>query len=242
MAAAIALVVMVATVLVVSPEGTPMRDQARSLLLPYFGQNWRVFAPNILKTNRTLEMRAQWRNADDDLVQSDWVSITDIELRAVTGHVTPSRIAKSSWNASSTYLQRYLALDESQRQHARGTFIEAHEGGFRPVADDQLIARLGQGDPDVIRFLRMDYMMMRYATMYATAGFGRPIERVQWRIVRERPNDFANRFVEAEQFATTTTTFGWRQTRVSVDPRLVDEYRALIQRYGAEWLFREAAA
>src|SRR5690606_32785486 len=155
-------------------------------------QNWRVFAPEILKTNRTLEFRAQWRDGDDELVESDWISITDIELRAVTGHAAPSRIAKSSWNSAGTYLQRYLALDEEQREQARDSFIEADGDGFRPVPDAELIARLGEGDPDVIRFLRMDYMLMRETTMDAAAAFRRLIERVQWRIVRERPNDFQN--------------------------------------------------
>lgn len=237
----VAAVVMLTTALVVAPEGTPLRDQARSLVLPYFGQNWRVFAPNILKTNRTLEIRAQWRDESGDPVRSDWVSVTDIELRAVTGHVVPSRIAKSSWNASSTYLQRYQALDEIQRETARDSFIEAHGDGFRAVPDAQLIERLGAGDPDVIRFLRMDYMMMRNATMYATAGFGRPVERVQWRVVRQRPNDFANRFVEQQQFRAATTTFGWRQANVSVEPRVVEAYRDLIRRHGAGWVFQEAA-
>lgn len=237
----VALAVMLTTVLVVAPEGTPLRDRARSVALPYFGQNWRVFAPAILKTNRTLEFRAQWRDEDDELVQSDWVSITDVELRAVTGHVAPSRIAKSSWNASGTYLQRYLALDEAQRERARDTFIEPEGDGFRAIPDSELIAQLGEGDPDVIRYLRMDYMLMRFTTMHATAGFGRPIERIQWRIVRERPNDFQNRFVDERQFATTTTTFGWRQTRVSVDQRIIEEYRDSLRRSGADWIYGRAA-
>ena len=238
-ALAVVLAVMLMTALVVAPSGTPLRAQVRSAALPYFGQNWRVFAPDILKTDRTLEFRAQWRDGDGDLVQSGWVSLTGIELRAVRGHAVPSRIAKNSWNASGTYLQRYLALGEPQRDQVRESFV-ARDGSA--VTDAELIARLGAGDPDVIRFLRMDYMLMRYTTMYAAAGFGRPISRVQWRIVRERPNDFANRFVSERQFATATTTFGWRRARVSVTPRVLDQYRDLIRRQGAGWLFAEAAA
>lgn len=238
-ALAVMAVVMLTTLLVVAPAGTPLRAEARSAALPYFGQNWRVFAPDILKTNRTLEFRAQWRDGDGDLVRSDWVDLTGIELRTVHGHLVPSRLSKNSWNASGTYLQRYLALDPTQRDRARDSFVAADGAA---IADGTLIDWLGREDPDVIRFLRMDYMLMRYTTMYATAGFGRPIEQIQWRIVRERPNDFQNRFVEQRQFATTTTTFGWRRTRVSVAPRIVAEYEALIARQGAGWLFREAIA
>ena len=238
-AVAVMAVVMLTTVLVVAPAGTPLRAEARSAALPYFGQNWRVFAPDILTTDRTLEFRAQWPGPGGQPVQSDWISLTDIELRSVRGHIVPSRIAKNSWNASATYLQRYLALDGTQRDRVRDSFVTSDGAA---VADEQLIAELGEGDPDVIRFLRMDYMLMRYATMYAAAGFGAPIERVQWRIVRARQNDFQNRFVPERQFATTTTTFGWRRSRVTVEPRVVEQYRDLIRRQGAGWLFAEAAA
>lgn len=239
--AALAVIVLsiVGTLLIVSPEGTPLRQQARSALVPYFSQNWRVFAPSILKANRTLEIRAQWRE-DGELVHSDWVSITGIELRAVSGNLAPSRVEKSSWNASNIYLQRYFRLDETQRRRVQDTFIERDGDGFRPISDTDLIAQLGPGDPDVIRFLRMDYMFMRYATLFATAGFGREIERVQWRIVRDRPNDFDNRFVDEKQFPTRITTFGWRQSNVRIDPDVVDAYRGVIERHGARWKFREA--
>lgn len=240
-ASAVILIVMIGTVLVVAPAGTPLRSEVRQAALPYFGQNWRVFAPGILKTNRSLEFRAQWRGDDGELVKSGWIDITGIEQRTVEGNFTPSRIQKSSWNASSTYLTRYGTLSTEQKKRVRDTFIEAHDGGFRPIPVDDLIADLGEKDADVIRFLRMDYMLMRYVTQYARAGFDREIERVQWRIVRERPNDFLHRFDERPQFTTNTTTFGWRQSNVRMDDAVVSQYRALIARAGADIAFEEAA-
>src|SRR5690606_4692932 len=115
-------------------------------------------------------------------------------------------------------------------------------GSFRPIPVEDLIADLGEGDPDVIRFLRFDYMLMRYATLYATAGFGKKIERVQWRIVREQPNDFTHRFEEEAQFEPRITTFGWRQSNITIEPDILEAYRDVIQRYGGQGAFRKAEA
>lgn len=240
-AGSVAAVVMLGTGLVLAPEGTPLRKEVSSVALPYFGQNWRVFAPNILKVNRTLEMRAQWRNGEGELVRSGWVSISSLEQRTAGGNIAPSRIAKSSWNVSGAYLQRFSKLDEDQRQRVQTTFIEQHDGGFRSIPIEALVEELGTDQPDVIRFLRMDYMFMRHMTLYATAGFEEKIERVQWRIVRERPNDFINRFNDDQQFADKVTTFGWRQANVELKPTVLEEYRNIIERYGATYAFKKAA-
>ena len=237
----VVFVVIAATAVIFLPSGNPLRSAVQTVAFPYFSQNWRVFAPDILKSNRTLEIRAQWPDESGDLVTSGWVSITDIEQRTVMGNVAPSRIEKNSWNASNTYLKRYFALDDDQRDRVRDTFIEAHDGGFRPIPVEDLIADLGEDDGDVVRFLRVDYMLMRYATMYATAGFGQSIERVQWRVVTERPNDFTHRFDDEPQFTPTIRTFGWRQSNLSIDPDVLEQYRAVINRYGAISAFERAA-
>lgn len=237
----VVFMVIAGTALIFTPSGNPLRNAVQSVAFPYFSQNWRVFAPDILKTNRTLEIRAQWPDESGELVTSGWVSITDIEQRTVMGNVAPSRIEKNSWNASSTYLNRYFALEEEQRERARDTFIEAHDGGFRPIPNEDLVAEFGAGDGDVIRFLRVDYMLMRYATMYAAAGFGEDIQRVQWRVVTERPNDFTHRFDDEAQFTPTIRPFGWRQSNLSVDPDVLAQYRAVIKRYGADFTFERAA-
>ncbi|WP_217135756.1 DUF5819 family protein [Leucobacter chinensis] len=237
----LSLLVMVGTVIMVLPAGTPMKKELQSVASPYFSQTWRVFAPNIMKANFSLEMRAQWFD-DDVMVKSDWVSITDLETKVVPGNVIPSRIQKSSWNLSQTFRKRFNALDDEQKTRVKDTFIQRGEEGFEAIPSEELIAELGKNDANVIRFLRMDYMTMRYLSFYARAGFGKDIERVQWRIVLDRPNDFTHRFDDEKQFKPTVTTFGWRQSNVRAPKVVVDEYRAVIHRMGAERLFKEAAA
>jgi len=241
-ASLVILIVMVGTVLIVLPTDTPGRSAVTKIAAPYFTQSWRVFAPNIAKKNMILEMRAQWRNEDDELVKSGWVSITGMEQIGVTGNPLPSNIRKSTLNASSSYLKRYQKLDSEQQERARTTFIERDgEGGFQRIPDEELIAELGEDDGDVIRFLRMDYMMMRNMTLYATAGFGHDIERVQWRIVTSQPNDFTHRFDDEQQYSDSVTAFGWRQSNVRTDTSVVDNYRQVIERFDSMGTFKKAA-
>lgn len=241
-ASLIMIVVMVSTVMILLPSGTPGRQPIASAASPYFSQNWRVFAPDILKVNRKVDIRAQWRDDSGELVHSDWVSLSDIEEQTVAGNFAPSRIHKNAFNSSQTLLSRYNDLETEQRERVRDTFIEATaDGGFQPIPVEDLIDDLGTGDSDVIRYLRLDYMYMRFATLYATAGFDDEIERVQWRITRERPNDFQNRFLDEAQYTDTVTTFGWRHSNVAMSEEVLDEYRKLIERTGMDHLFRKAA-
>lgn len=239
-ATVVAFVVIAGTALIVSPVGTPLRSEVRSVALPYFGQTWRVFAPNILKSDRSLEFRVGWRDDNGDMVRSGWVNITQIEQRTAEGNPLPSRIQKPSWNASGVLLERYNKLDEEQRTRVRDTFIEVNQGEFGAIPDATLIEQLGTDDGDVIRYLRMDYMMMRMTTLYGTAGFNEQIERVQWRVVNHRPNDFTHRFDDEDQYVPYITTFGWRQSNVVTDPDVVADYRGLIERSNAEYEFEEA--
>jgi len=237
----IALAVMLVTGFVLSPVGTPLRSEVRTMALPYFTQTWKVFAPGIMKADRTLEFRVGWLDESGDVVKSDWINATQIEQRNSEGNPFPSRIQKLTWNVSGTYMTRYHALDDEQRTRARDTFITRDGDGYAAIRDAQLIAELGEGDGDVIRYLRLDYMVMRHVTLLATAGFDEEIERVQWRVVTHRPNDFTHRFDEEDQYGANITTFGWRQSTLQVDPAMVEEYRALLERVGAESEFEEAA-
>lgn len=237
---AIALIAILCTSLIVSPVGTPLRSEVRSAAMPHFGQSWRVFAPNILKVDRELEIRVAWLGDNGELIKSGWVNLTQIEQRTAEGNPFPSRIQKPLGNATGTYLGRYQKLDDAQQKRARDTFIQARDGGFGAIAVEELIDDLGKDDGDVIRFLRFDYMMMRYSTLFATAGFNKTIERVQWRVNRQKPNDFTHRFDDEAQFKPSTTTFGWRQSIVDTEVGVLDAYRALIDRTDAQGAFEEA--
>jgi hypothetical protein len=232
---------MVVSLAMVAPAGAFRTAMAPALTAasPYFSQKWNVFAPNIMKSNTELRVQAQWRDDDGALVKSEWVNMTALEQNSVAGNAIPSRIQKSSWNATLAYAKRYAALTAAQRTVVRDTFIERTGDTFRAKRAEALVEQLategsstlGSNTAAVVRFLRYDYMIKEAATDFATAYFDEDVERVRWQIHRTRPNDFEHRFESARQFAESDLTFGWRQADDVIDPETIAVYRDVIDRY-----------
>ncbi|WP_445338127.1 DUF5819 family protein [Clavibacter sp. CFBP 8614] len=233
-AALVVAVYVATTILMVVPQTSTTRALTAPAR-PYFGQQWNVFAPSIQKTNRYLQMQAQWRDGSGALVKSEWVDITDAEYESGDGHVQASRANKQSANLLKTYSARYLALSEEQRAVARDTFIRRTDDGFAaktPTSLVQQLTGLTEGTSGrVVSFLRYDYVLKEFATYWGTAYFGRDVERVRWRIVTTRPNDFEHRLDQERQFAPSVRTFGWRHVDDVIDPRALGAYQAVVERY-----------
>ena len=235
--AAFVVVVYVATsILMVVPQS----DATRALTAaarPYFSQQWNVFAPSIQKTNRYLEMQAQWRDDSGALVKSEWVDITRAEYEAGEGRIQSSRTVKQSANLLKTYTERFRGLTPEQQVIVQDTFIRRADtdSGFAAKTAVSLIDQLSALDEGsrgrVITMLRADYVLKEFTTYWSTAWFGRDIERVRWRVVTERPNDFAHRADEQQQYAPSTRTFGWREADDVIDPQALSVYQGIVERY-----------
>ncbi|CAQ00280.1 DUF5819 family protein [Clavibacter sepedonicus] len=235
--AALVVVIYVATsILMVVPQS----DATRALTAaarPYFGQQWNVFAPSIQKTNRYLEMQAQWRDDSGALVKSEWVDITRAEYEAGEGRIQSSRTVKQSANLLKTYTERFRGLTREQQAIVQDTFIRRADtdSGFAAKTAVSLIDQLQALDEGsrgrVITMLRADYVLKEFTTYWATAWFGRDIERVRWRVATERPNDFAHRSDEQQQFTPSTRTFGWREADDVIDPQALSVYQGIVERY-----------
>ncbi|MFT2692194.1 DUF5819 family protein [Clavibacter zhangzhiyongii] len=235
---AVALLVVAVYVATTILMAVPQDATTRALTAParpYFGQQWNVFAPGIQKTNRYLEMQAQWRDDSGALVKSDWVDITEAEYESGAGHVQASRTNKQSANLLKAYTSRYQALTPEQRRIAVDTFIRRTDSGFAaktPASLVEQLASLQDGTTGrVVSFLRYDYVMKEFTTYWGTAYFGREIERVRWRVVTTRPNDHEHRLDEERQFAPTARTFGWRQVDDVIDPQALSVYQGVVERY-----------
>lgn len=204
---------------------------------PFFNQSWQVFAPNILKSNVKVEAMAQWRNDSGELVKSPWIPVTAVEQRSVSGSIIPSRINKSSWNAAQTYASRFNKLNAEQKKVVQNSFIKnVDDGSTRPLTRKEaaaLIAKHGDNLTAINNVLNYDDLFIDYMGLYTTAYFGKKVERVRWKIVYTRPNDFVHRFEDAQQFKDKELEFGWRQFDRGVTKEELTVYREVLQRYGA---------
>ncbi|WP_241533850.1 DUF5819 family protein [Clavibacter michiganensis] len=234
MALLVVAVYVATTILMAVPQNATTRALTAPAR-PYFGQQWNVFAPAIQKTNRYLEMQAQWRDDSGALVKSDWVDITEAEYESGAGDIQASRTNKQSANLLKAYSTRYQALTPEQRRVVIDTFIRRTDTGFAAKTPASLVEQLsGLEDGTrgrVISFLRYDYVMKEFTTYWGTAYFGREIERVRWRVVTTRPNDYENRLDEQRQFEPTARTYGWRQADDVIDPQALSAYQGVVERY-----------
>lgn len=213
---------------------SPTRPVVSEVFSPWFSQRWNVFAPNIMKVNRNLQIQVQWRDGNE-LVHSDWVDVTDIEFTSARGIPMPSRISKNSFNATQAMFTRYQALSPQQRDRVRDTFIRGLGGGkFEPVDAGDLLTQLDGLEGSraaAVSYLRYDYMLVRFASAFGTAYFDRPVERVRWRIESDRPNDFLHRFDQERQTELSYITFGWRQPAAAPTDEVQAIYDEVVERY-----------
>ncbi|WP_426733641.1 DUF5819 family protein [Glutamicibacter sp. 2E12] len=202
-------------------------------LSPFFSQKWNVFAPNIQKRDYYLEVRSRSYDDDGKITESEWIPVTEVERLLNKGSLAPSRIQKLSQNTTSVYLSRFNKLKTDQRETARKNFVSV-DGKNRNVMSDSEVVKAIQGEEKnssrVVNFVRMDYMLVRYATVYAEAYTGEKARDVQWRIIGDRNNDFNHRFMDDKQFETSVRTFGWRAADASPYELAVEHLENMIER------------
>lgn len=228
-----------ASLLIVIPNKTITApfSPVTSATSPMLDQNWRLFAPNILKVSDYLQVQAQWRDEAGELITSEWINITEIEQRSVAGHLTPSRINKSSWNTIRTYQNRYNKLNTEQKEVLRSSFVTTDDDGNdspKPLKDITAeLTVLDSNSSQIGRVLNYDALLIEYTGTFAAVFLGRPVDQVRWRHERVKANDFNQRFADVRQHSPTTTTYGWRYfgRDLTADERSV--YTDVLQRYGA---------
>ncbi|PRB71670.1 DUF5819 family protein [Arthrobacter sp. MYb213] len=233
MAVIAALVMVLGYTTVALSMSVEASSPVKSALSPYFSQKWNVFAPNIQKKDYFLEVRNRSVNSDGKTVESEWIPVTAIERRGNKGSLAQSRIQKLSQNVSTAYLSRYNKLKSDQRTSARKDFVSVSQSKRKVMSDDEIIELLKgeqKNSSAVVRFVRMDYMLVRYATVFTEAHSDTSADEVQWRVVRKQNNDFAHRFMESDQFEDRITTFGWRASDAGSYEPAVEELEQIIDR------------
>lgn len=114
------LVAAVQIVLITSAAMPPNRASealrpATSYQSPFFTQNWRLFAPSPISSDRSVLFQAAYE-VDGELVTTDWVDWTDVELGAVRRHVIGGRAGYVTNKFYSALAGRHRALSDEQRR------------------------------------------------------------------------------------------------------------------------------
>lgn len=90
---------------------------ATSYLGAYFAQNWRLFAPNPVSADRTVRFQGAYEQ-DGELVVTDWLDWTDVELDLVRHRLVGGRAGYVTNKLYGPLGSRYGTLDSDQREVA----------------------------------------------------------------------------------------------------------------------------
>ncbi|MFJ2815073.1 DUF5819 family protein [Streptomyces sp. NPDC087294] len=161
--AALALAVVAVTVCVhlgmiflhVAPSNTLTKQHGKAIddwVYPEFEQNWKLFAPNPLQQNISVQVRADVGTADGGVRTTGWYDLSAQDGRAIDGNLLPSH------------------TDQNELRRAWDFFVSTHGADNRPTG------RRGALSETYLRRI----VLLRLARDDA-AGRGGTVQRVQVR-------------------------------------------------------------
>lgn len=136
---------------------------ATSYLGAYFSQNWRLFAPNPISSDRVVRFQGAYEE-DGRLQVTPWLDWTDVELDLVRHRLVGGRAGYVTNKLYGPLVSRYATLDEAQRTTA--DVLEPGDALPWQQLDREL--RTGSDDPlvgaRVTLYLAYDRATTRLAT------------------------------------------------------------------------------
>jgi hypothetical protein len=139
----------------VAPSNTLTKQHGTAVdewVFPEFEQNWKLFAPNPLQQNISVQVRAEVSTADGAIRTTGWYDLSAEDGRAIDGNPLPSH------------------TQQNELRRAWDFFVATHDSDDRPVG---LRGTLSETYLRRIAVLRLD--------RNEAAGPGGALERVQYR-------------------------------------------------------------
>jgi len=192
---------------------------------PYFTQNWRLFAPNPISSDRKVEFQAEYTTAAGETEQSAWVDWTGVELDLVRHRVVGGRAGYITNKMFTPLSSRYAALTTVQKavaddDTAAADGLDALGKAMRQEAGSASAVELYLRYERAVVRLGSDVMAARLPDVTVTS--------VRYRIVSQVVVPFSARTDDEEERARvrpapTSRVSAWRPS----DPGDADERRAV---------------
>ena len=139
----------------VAPSNTLTKEHGKAIddwIYPEFEQNWKLFAPNPLQQNISVQVRADVRTRDGGVRTTGWYDLSAEDGRAIDGNPLPSH------------------TEQNELRRAWDFYVATHDGSNRPSGMRGSLSEIYVRRIVVLRLDRED-----------AAGKGGVIERVQVR-------------------------------------------------------------
>lgn len=199
-----------------------LRPAVADYMLPFFDQNWGLFAPDPTNSNEHIQVRARVRDDAGEIVVTDWFDATAFEIARIRHHPIPSRAARPS----TTFYRRVAATIRGLSSEQRAVLLDDYsDGDWDRFADD--LAAAGPAS-NVAAQIRLERMLTSYATAVARAVWGDDVVAVQARLQAEDIVRFDQRHDDDAESTFRFTDFGWRPTwrMTHQDQAVFDEFFA----------------
>ncbi|MEV5509205.1 DUF5819 family protein [Streptomyces orinoci] len=122
----------------VAPPNTVSRQHARAIsqyVLPEYEQNWKLFAPNPLQQNISVQVRPKLRGPDGRVITGDWIDLSAQDGAAIRHNPFPSHTQQNqlrrAWD--------FYSNSHDQQEHPLGLRGRLSEAYLRRL----VIARIG---------------------------------------------------------------------------------------------------
>ncbi len=163
-ASTVALLQLLAVTLAALPPNryTDAAAPHTTYLAPMFAQNWRLFAPNPVAEDRTIEFQGSYRDTDGTIKQTAWVDWTAVELDLVHHRLVGGRAGYITNKLFSPLGSRYAGLTRAQKSVADST-TSSKPPSWADLSK-QLLAEAPSRPVSTSTYLRYERATIRLAT------------------------------------------------------------------------------
>ena len=191
-------------------------DAQLDYLNPFFGQNWRLFAPNPIDEDRNLLVQGAYVDGNGDVRTTPWVDWTSVEQDVIEHQLVGGRAGYITTKMFGALNKEFRELEPSQQSLAE------QSSALSPPSWDTLRTSLIRAGPDdeVDSYLSYDRAVARLATSVIAARSSHDITAVRYALRKQdvvpydaRHGDTAER--TAARLEPTMRVSGWRAPTVS---------------------------
>lgn len=192
---------------------TPMQEELgnerlRSYVMPWFEQNWSIFAPNPRRTAVTFEVRALTEDSDGERQTTEWIDLVEVEDTIVAGNPLGTRTSKITRRIADRMHSARSNMNDAQHQWLEANYVET---SVETLRSRLLNVEGGTGIHHVDRYMEADRAATAIASAVAERTVDGPVIHVQYRTSTRPAPAWQDRHErELDDQHHTYRDYGWR--------------------------------
>jgi hypothetical protein len=188
-------------------------DAQLDYLRPFFGQSWRLFAPNPVDEDKTILVQGAYVDDDGELRTTKWINWTSVEQDVIEHRLVGGRAGYISTKFYPSLDEEYQELENPDQK-----VLSARTSPIDPPSWTALrayLARIGPDEDDLADYLRWDRAATRLASDVVAARTTGEITAVRYALREHEVTPYDSRHLddadrEEARPPATMRIGGWR--------------------------------